>query len=221
MKYQTILFDLDGTISASEEGITKSMQAALSALGIHEEISSLSHFIGPPLNVELAATYHMDSEDIHRCISTFRARYETIGYKEAHLYPGIRELLKTLSRKGARLAIASSKPHETLLCVAKHFGLTPYFCDIRGSHIEDELANKTGADNKAGVIRNVLSRLEHVTPSETVMIGDSRFDITGAAANGIPSIAVTYGYGKEKDLLAAHPTHIAHSVSELQRILLS
>ena len=221
MKYKTILFDLDGTLNASEEGITKSMQAALSALGIHEEISSLSHFIGPPLNLELAATYDMTGDDIHRCISIFRARYETVGYKEAHLYPGIRELLEILSREGARLAIASSKPHETLLCVAEHFGLTPYFCDIRGSRVEDEMENRTGADNKAGVIRNVLSRLENVTLSETVMVGDSLFDITGAAANNISSIAVTYGYGKEKDLIAARPTHIARSVKELRDILLS
>lgn len=221
MKYDTVLFDLDGTLMASEEGITKSLQKALAALDIHEKQKNLSHFIGPPLNLELAATYHMTDDDIYRTVSLFRERYETVGLCEAHPYPGIPELLRKLQGYGCRLAIASSKPQDVMLRVAAHFGLSPYFSVLCGGRVEDELENRTGKDNKAAVIRNVLALLKtEKSIGQAVMIGDSPYDILGAHANRLPSIAVTYGYGNKKSLQAAAPTYIVDSVEELAEILL-
>ncbi len=220
MKYDTILFDLDGTLTASEEGITKSMQAALAALGIHEKTADLSHFIGPPLNVELAATYHMSTEDIALTVSRFRERYETVGLYEAHPYPGIPELLQALKRNGCRLAIATSKPEGPMRRVADHFGLTRYFEILCGSRVEDELQNRTGKDNKAAVIAKTLRLLaEKGNIGQAVMIGDTPYDIAGAKANHLPSVAVTYGYGTKKALLAEGPTFVANSVEALVALL--
>ena len=222
MKYDTILFDLDGTLMASEEGITKSMQQALAALGIHERESDLSHFIGPPLNVELAATYHMSAEDIGRTVSHFRKRYETVGLYEAHPYPGVLELLRALKGNGCRLAIATSKPQDPMRRVTSHFGLAPYFEILCGSRVEDELENRTGKDNKAAVIRETLRLLdERRNVEQAIMIGDSPYDIQGAKANHLPAIAVTYGYGNKKALLAEGPTFVANSVKELATLLLN
>ncbi len=220
MKYDTILFDLDGTLMASEEGITKSMQRALAALGIHEKESDLAHFIGPPLNVELAATYQMSPEEINRTISLFRARYETVGFLEAHPYPGIPELLQTLKGNGCRLALATSKPEEAMRRVTAHFGLAPYFEILCGSRVEDELENRTDKNNKAGIIRKALTLLKETgNIGQAVMIGDSPYDIAGAQANHLPSIAVTYGYGNKKALLEEGPTFVAGSVEELGKLV--
>ena len=220
MKYDTILFDLDGTLIASEEGITRSMQLALAAFGIREKQSDLSHFIGPPLNVELAATYHMETDKISGIISRFRERYETVGLYEAHPYPGIPELLQELKGNGCRLAIATSKPQEAMRRVADHFRLAPYFEILCGSRVEDELENRTGKDNKAHVIETALRLLgETGNIGRAVMIGDSPYDIIGAKANRLPSVAVTYGYGNKKALLEEKPTFVVKNVEELAALL--
>lgn len=221
--YTSVLFDLDGTISRSAPGITTSLAKGLAAVGIKAEPASLTRFVGPPLNVELARVYGLSPEEIARVLLAFRERYESVGLYETELYPGIAALIGDLAAAGIALAVASSKPEPHVRRLMDWFGLAEKFTVISGSSFEAEMQNKAGANDKELVIRRVLSRLAEKSPEAVrrpVMIGDTRFDILGAKANGIDAIAVTYGYGKEADLLAASPTHLAKDTEELRRYLL-
>lgn len=218
-RYNAVLFDLDGTLSQSAPGITRSLQAALPAAGIHEpDASKLTRFIGPPLNVELRAAYGLSSEAIEAVIARFRTYYETKGIFECALYPGAAALVRRCAAAGLALAVASSKPEPHVQTLMRHFGIADCFRVICGSRIEDELENKTGADNKARVVAKTLARLGDVRPA--VMVGDTKYDILGAQANGLDAVAVTYGYGTAEELAAARPTYIAANTEELARILL-
>ncbi len=217
--YHSILFDLDGTISRSAPGITRSLQYGLSSVGIEEsDPTHLMRFIGPPLNVELRAAYQLSPAEIERVISRFRDRYESIGIFECELYPGMADLVRQCAAAGFLLAVASSKPEPHVRTILSHFGIASYFAVITGSVIEDELANKTGLDNKFQVIKKTLSAL-HEPPSSAVMVGDTKYDILGARQNGMDSIAVTYGYGTMSELTEARPTYTVGSTAELLALL--
>lgn len=219
-QYQSVLFDLDGTISRSAPGIIRSLRYGLAGVGIDEpEDAALTRFIGPPLNVELRAAYGLSPEAIERVISRFRDRYESEGIFECELYPGIAELIRSCSAAGCRLAVASSKPEPHVRRLMAHFGLAPCFAVISGSRIEDELDNRTGADNKDRVIAKTLALLgEGARPA--LMVGDTKYDILGAHHNGLDAAAVTYGYGTRADLAAAGPDFTADSPADLARLLL-
>lgn len=223
--YTSILFDLDGTLSRSAEGITKSLQYGLTAIGIEEpDLSKLTRFIGPPLNVELGAFYHLSSADIGKVIGKFRERYETIGIYECEPYPGIPALIHDLRSKGYSLAVSSSKPEPHVQEMVRRFGIADDFDFLCGSSIEDELSNKSGTDNKEKVIRRTLKLLSDKDTSResprTVMIGDTKYDIIGAKKNHVDAIGVTYGYGTRDELMEAGADFIADSVEELGTLLL-
>jgi len=218
-RYDAILFDLDGTLSASAPGITRSMRCGLSAIGIEEPLENLTHFIGPPLNVELRATYGLSDDDIRTVISNFRERYESVGLYETETYPGVPALVSALRAAGMRLAVASSKPEPHVVTVMEHLGLAADFDFLCGSRIEDELSNKTGTDNKARVIRRALSLLSE-KKSRIAMVGDTRYDILGAKANETAAVGVTYGYGTRGELAAAGADFIADSANELRKYFL-
>ena len=159
-RYTSILFDLDGTLSRSAPGITRSLQYGLRRIGIDEpDLSRLTRFIGPPLNVELRAAYGLSAADIERVISGFRERYEAKGLYECELYPGVGDLVRDCAAAGLALAVASSKPEPHVKTLMAHFGLTGCFRVIKGSRIEDELDNKTGADNKEKIVAGTLALL--------------------------------------------------------------
>ena len=154
----TVIFDWDGTIAESASGITRSVQYALSTVGIEEsDVNELTHFIGPPLSVEFKKTYDMSDDDIRKAILAFRTRYETEGILECNLYEGIEDLLQdAVERFGMSLAVASSKTESQLHRLVKHFNLESYFDVICGSAPEAEEPEriKTGKSNKAQVIDN-------------------------------------------------------------------
>lgn len=223
--YTYILFDLDGTLSCSAPGITRSLQYGLASIGIDASLPSLTRFIGPPLNVELSRVYHLPDSAIEKVISRFRDRYESKGIFETSLYPGVEKLLRDASAAGLILSVASSKPEPHVRRLMDHFHLTSCFSVISGSNIEDELANKSGADNKARVIAKTLDRLREkhpcVTPAKTLMIGDTVYDLRGAKENRLDALAVTYGYGNPADLAADHPAYLMDSAEEVRRFLLT
>ena len=223
--YRYILFDLDGTLSCSAPGITRSLQYGLASIGIEASLPSLTRFIGPPLNVELSRVYHLSDGEIEKVISRFRDRYESKGIFETSLYPGVEALLRDASAAGLVLAVASSKPEPHVRRLMDHFHLTSCFSVISGSNIQDELDNKSGADNKAQVIAKTLGRLRQQHPAltrkEAVMIGDTVYDVRGAGENGIDALAVTYGYGIRADLVSARPAYLMDSAEEILHFLLN
>lgn len=215
--FSSVLFDLDGTLSASAEGITRSLALALEAFGIRETSQAvLESFIGPPLNVRLQEVYHVSDDEAIAIIGAFRARYETIGYKECHPYPKVQSMLETLSDEGLTLAVASSKPEPSVLKILALFSLTPLFSVICGSAAEDEAKGTATANQKSSIIKRTLSLLEasqKKSPRPALMVGDRFYDIDGAMHNHIASAGVTWGYGTRDEFSKA--TFIADTPDEL------
>lgn len=132
-----VIFDLDGTLTDSEEGITKSVQYALRHYGIEEDISRLRRFIGPPLSRSFMKFYSFSERQAKEAVSVYREYYSEKGIFENKVYPGIPELLALLRSKGIRLAVGSSKPEVYVRKILDHFDLEQYFDLIVGSNLDE------------------------------------------------------------------------------------
>lgn len=210
--WKTILFDLDGTLTDSGEGIMNSVTVALEYYGIPiPDRQTLRVFVGPPLH-EMFVKFGVPADKADEAVEVFRSRYNTIGKFENIPYPGIPEMLADLREKGFRLLVATSKPETTAIEVLEHFDLAKYFERICGASLD------RSRDTKEKVIEYLL---EHYgAKGEMVMVGDTAYDVTGAAFHNIPCIGVTWGYGKVEDMANAGAVRIAETVSELQKILM-
>ena len=214
MKYKTIFFDLDGTITDSAPGIMNSIKYALEKnhLPMLSE-EQLRSFIGPPLRDSFREFYGMTSAQADEASEKYGEYFSRQGIFENKLYAGIPELLSALQAQGATLAIATSKPDFLAERIARHFGFRDRFTLICGGTAYGPCSTK------AGVIRETLAQLRIDDPSQAVMIGDRRFDIEGAAAAGMESIGVLWGYGSREELEKASPDYLAADIPELRRIL--
>lgn len=215
---QYLLFDLDGTLTDPKIGITTCVQYALSAQGIEEpDLNKLEPFIGPPLKDSFMEFYGFNEEQAERAIGKYRERFQDIGIFENKLYPGIRRMLRKCKRRGAALAVASSKPEIYVKRILEHFHLAQYFDVIVGSELD---GRRTA---KEEVVQEALRRLfpeGDIDYDNTVMIGDRKFDVTGARDNKLVGVGVSYGYGSMEELKAAAPDYIVRSVRELEELLL-
>lgn len=209
--YQVILFDLDGTLTASGEGITKCVQYALSKFGIIEpDLKKLEVFVGPPLLDQFRNYAGFNEEDAEKAVAYYRERYTAAGIYENRPYEGIPELLSQLQSQGYILGVASSKPERFVCQILDYFRLTDYFSVIVGSHMDGRRVKK------ADVIREALARLgTSVSADQVVMVGDKEHDVFGARECGIDCVAVDYGYGTTDELRNAHPVKILSTVQEL------
>lgn len=209
--YRAILFDLDGTLTQSGEGITKSVQYALEKLGKPEpDLKKLEVFVGPPLLQQFMKYAGLDEETEVKAVEYYRERYTDVGIFENRPYPGVEEMLEGLKRKGYILAVASSKPERFVRRILDHFHLTGYFQEIVGSEMNG------GRTSKAEVIEEALSRL-HMSGcrKDVIMVGDKEHDVLGAREAGISCVAVSYGYGTEEELKNAAPLKTVHSAGEV------
>ncbi len=212
MKFNLVLFDLDGTISKSAKGIINCVQYALESIGIHEEnMDILKTFIGPPLTEQFQKVYGLDEKTSIQLLEKYRERYNPIGLYETSLYEGMEDLLKVGKEKGMIFGIVSSKPQVYLNRVLEHLGVLSYFQEVVGP----SLSHKE-VDSKAKMIASVLEKYPNAS---ACMIGDRKFDIRGAKKNQIFSIAVSYGYGSIEELVKENPDYIAESVNDLQIFL--
>ena len=208
---KTILFDLDGTLTDSGEGIMNCAKLALTTyhLPIPDE-KAMRTLIGPPLEVSFAR-FGMKQEDIPQAIEVFRKRYSAVGKYENFPYPGIHDLLRTLKQQGHTLAVATSKPEVMALDIMDHFELAPYFQMIVGATLDRKRITKED------VITYLLNAMGN--PRDLLMIGDTQYDVIGAKAHGIPTIGVTWGYGEEESIRKAGAAAIAHSMQELYDLI--
>ena len=218
--YKAILFDLDGTLTESGEGITKCVQYALEKLGRPEsDLEKLKVFIGPPLMEQFMKYADLDSfqefyglskEDAGKAVEYYRERYSTTGIFENCPYPGVEKLLQELRRKKYLLAVASSKPEYYVKQILDYFNLTEYFDEIVGSEMNGARTNKTE------VIEETLKRLglDHHR-EQVIMVGDKEHDVLGARKAGLDCVAVSYGYGTEEELAASQPLQIVASAEEI------
>ena len=217
--YKVALFDLDGTLTDSREGICKSVQNAFIKLGRPAPtLKELECFIGPPLKTSFREFYGIEGEEADRAIAFYRERYSVVGKYENMPYDGIADLLKTLREAGYILSVASSKPEVYVEDILKHFGLYDYFHYVVGSDME----GKRG--EKEDVIEEVFRRMgldEETRKAQAVMVGDRHFDINGAKYFGIDSVGVTYGFARDNELVEAGATYVVDTVAGLQELLLS
>lgn len=211
-----ILFDLDGTLTESGEGIIKSVQHALRSFSIEEtDTQKLRRFVGPPLTDSFQKYYGLSAEDAEKAVAVYRERFAVKGIFENALYPGVLEMLKALKEKGLVLAVSSSKPEKFVNQVLEYFHIDAFFDIVVGSTLDG------GRKDKASVIRETIVRLKADPETERlIMVGDTEHDVKGAEEVGIPCIAVTYGYGDAESIRQAGPVKIAESVEELTSILL-
>ncbi len=211
MEKKVVLFDLDGTITDSGEGIINCCELALRHYGLPvPSREEMRVFVGPPLH-ETFQKFGVPAEECDNAVAVFRSRYTTVGIYENTPYPGIRELLEALTANGNRLFIATSKPEVMANRVLEHFDLNKYFELVCGATMDRSRIEKSDV---------IAYLLEYVGGAEnTVMVGDTAFDVTGAASHGIPTIGVAWGYGKVEDMIAAGAYAIAQTPEELLALL--
>ncbi len=214
-QYKYLLFDLDGTITDSETGITRCVAYALNCFGIQvNDLRELSPFIGPPLLDSFKDFYNFTDEQATVAVAKYRERYADKGILENELYPGIEELLADAQKNGKTVILATSKPEIFAKRILDHFGLSDYFSFVAGSGLDGSLHTKTDVINYI-LQSNQITNLESV-----VMIGDRKHDIIGAKNVGIDSIGVLYGFGDYKELSDAGADHIAENIPALRKLLL-
>lgn len=213
MSWNTILFDLDGTVTDPKEGITKAAATALAHFGIQEDPDHLTKFIGPPLDESFPEFYGFTPEQTATAVEKFREYFSRQGWIENIPYPGMAELLRDLQAAGKQLIIATSKPEVFAVRILEHFGMARYFDHICGAPLDSQQGAR-----KAAVIRNALSYVED--HSKVVMVGDRRHDIAGAHETGLPAIGVLFGYGDRAEHETAGAEYIAEDIPTLRALLL-
>ena len=213
--YQNVLFDLDGTLTDPAEGILNSIRHSLTYYPeiTVPETAILEKFIGPPLWESYVKYCGMDKTTAEEAVEHYREYFRPTGIFENKLYDGIPELLAALKEKGVNIRLATSKPQVFAERILEHFGISEYFTSVQGSKLDGSIVNKED------IIRLVITENEGITASNTVMVGDTAFDIIGAKKNGIPAIGVAYGYGTKAELAAAEANMITKSVEGLTVLL--
>lgn len=210
MKKKYILFDLDGTLTDSQEGILNSIEYMLEFYGIHpEDRSKLRPWLGPPLKDSLMKYYHFDEKTALEGVDKYREYFDRQGIFENKVYPGIESLLRKLTEQGHQLYVATSKPETAAVRIMEHFGLSRYFTYIGGATLDDSRTKK------GAVIRYVLEMIGASDKGQVIMAGDRENDVMGAKENGIEVIGVLYGYGSREELAAAGADYIAETVESI------
>ena len=211
MTKKAIFFDLDGTLTDSGEGIINCATLALEHFGLPvPSREEMRVFVGPPLD-QTFIKFGVPADKAQEAIAVYRSRYIPIGKFENTPYPGIHKALQTLKSQGHRLFVATSKPEGMSMEIMEKFELSQYFEKICGATMDGSRSHK------ADVIAYLLEQVKDV--SQAVMVGDTAFDVIGAAAHGIPTIGVSWGYGKVADMEKAGAIAIAHTMEELVSLL--
>ncbi len=215
--YQTILFDLDGTLTDPKEGITKCVQYALDHFNIKEEDpNKLLRFIGPPLLESFTTYYHLTEEEAHIGIKRYRERFSEKGIYENGVYEGVEDLLKALKQAGKRIVLATSKPEVFAIRILEHYGLKPYFDEIAGGDLAGKIRHKHE------VIQEIFSRLniQEADKADLIMVGDRKYDVLGAKECGLKCIGLRMGYAEENELEEAGADLIVADIAALKAVLL-
>ncbi|WP_413466983.1 HAD-IA family hydrolase [Mycolicibacterium sp. 120270] len=209
---QLVIFDLDGTLTDSAEGIVSSFRHALGEIGADVPDGDLAgRIVGPPMHHTLR---EMGLDDPDTAIAVYRADYSTRGWAMNRLFDGIPQLLDDLRTAGVRLAVATSKAEPTARRILEHFGLHDHFEVIAGASLDGVRATKSD------VMAHALAQLGPL-PDGVVMVGDRAHDVEGAAAHGIDTVVVGWGYGEGDFTEPTSPTPRAHvaTVDDLREVL--
>jgi phosphoglycolate phosphatase len=212
--FDTLLFDLDGTLTDSTEGIVKCLEYALERMG-YDIPEDTNKFLGPPLYTSFAEFCGMNEEQVNEAVGIFRERYSTVGLFENRVYDGVPEMLKRLQDGGKRIMVATSKPEVYAMRIFDRFGLSPFFETVGGANI-----NGT-RNNKDEVIEYVLEKAGISDRSRVLMIGDRRQDVLGAHKTGLKCMGILWGFGSFEELTEAGADFIAETPEKAANMLLS
>ena len=216
MKYDFLLFDMDGMLVDTREGILKCAAHALSAFGIEvEDLSSLTKFVGPPLSYSFTEFYGLSPEDAKKAVAIYRERYSAKGQYECYVFDGVPEMLQALLKKGYRLCIATSKLESYAKAMLDRLGIGCYFEQVIGATPDEAISTKDE------VIEASLVRMGITDRQRALMIGDRKHDVLVAKKCGLDSFGVYMGCAEESEHEAAGATYIANSIQSLQDALLA
>lgn len=208
---KALLFDLDGTLTDSGEGIIKSAWYTFEQFGMPlPSWEEMRVFVGPPL-WDTFEKFGVPKDKTDEAVRIFRSRYVPIGKFENTPYGGIRELLEELNRRDITCYVATSKPEVTAMEVLEHFGLAKYFVRICGADLEKN------RNSKEAVISYLLD--QKPVQAEFLMVGDTKYDVIGAKSHGIPTIGVSWGYGSVEEMLEAGAIGIAEKPADILKYL--
>lgn len=211
--FDTLLFDLDGTLTDSTEGIVRCLEYALERMGF-DIPEDTNKFLGPPLYRSFAEFCGMNEEQVNEAVRIFRERYSTVGLFENRVYEGVPEMLKRLRDGGKRIMVATSKPEVYAVRIFDRFGLSQFFEIVGGANI-----NGTRND-KDEVIEYVLGKAGISDRSSVLMIGDRRQDVIGAHKTGLKCMGILWGFGSIEELTEAGADFIAKTPIKAADMLL-
>lgn len=213
MTQTLILFDLDGTLTDSGEGVTNSAAYALRRFGIVEtDPQRLNRFVGPPLKSSFMDFYGFDEARAEQAIAYYREYFTDRGILENRLYPATEDMLRQCRGAGKTLALATSKPTVFARQILENYGLEGYFAHICGSNLDGSHAVK------AEIIAQALTDAG-VDADDAVMVGDRKYDVLGAKACGVYCIGVSFGYGGREELTEYGADAIVDSMPELAQLI--
>ena len=214
MMRRSAIFDLDGTLTDSKPGILGCLTNTLEAHSIAWS-GPLDWFIGPPADHSIRRLMP-DADESSRAalLHDYRLCYDATGWAENSVYPGVYEVLQNLQDLGWQLFVCTSKREDFALRILEKFSLSPYFLAVYADTVGSLHHSKTA------LLRRLLEE-QSLDPATTFMVGDRNFDVEAARANGVTSIAVTYGYGTCEELESACPDYTCNAVEDLLPIFLA
>ena len=213
--YKNILFDFDGTVFDTVKGIERSVKYALDKNGIVLSVDSFRRFAGPPFKVIFKENYGFDDELIVKIIEAFREDYLPYGIYESSPFSGIAELLDELRQNGFKLAIATLKPRTMAVELLERSGLYGKF-DVISGQIAEGIETLT----KAEIVRGAMDMLG-AAPEDTVLVGDTKYDVVGGHEAGLKVIGVRYGYAESGELENAGADIIVETLGDLKKLFLN
>ena len=210
--FKTAFFDLDGTLTESGIGITRSVAYALKKHGITEtDQAKLDRFVGPPLIDSFMRYYGFTKEQAVQAVADYREYYAVTGIFENRVYDGVIEMLQALQERGVRCILATSKPDGYANQILEHFGLAEYFDFVAGATMDEKRTNKSDV---------IAYALAQTGAKDVVMVGDREHDILGGKVNGLATIGVLYGYGSRQELEAAGADYIAETAMDVLKFII-
>lgn len=214
-RYSVVLFDFDGTVVDTGEGILRSLQYSFAEMGRDvPSMEELKKFIGPPVYYSYTHFYGVSEAEVGAYIKKYRERYKENGIYESVLYSGMKELLTELKSRGVKLGIASSKPEHLIYSVSDYLGITELFDVIVGVKVDD-----SNHSSKTGLILEAMKKLAFEDKNDVLMVGDRCFDIDGATGAGVASCGVLWGYGNYEEFCEHKATFIIKEPKELLKLI--
>lgn len=213
--FDYVIFDFDGTVADTGEGILKSLQYSFTAMGDEEpDLDDLKKFIGPPVFYSYTHFYGISEDKVDDYVRKYRERYREKGIYESKVYDGLKELIISLKERNIKVGIASSKPENLIYSVADYLEITNLFDAIVGVK-----SDNSKHSTKAGLIAQAMTDLGATDKNKVLMVGDRLFDIDGAHEAGIKCCGALWGYGDEEEFRAHNADFIAKAPENILSII--